>query len=45
VVAFRQASIPIAFILGLMFLKEENYAIRWVAIGLIVTGLITNALY
>jgi len=45
VVAFRQASIPIAFLLGIFILKEVNYAIRWVSILFIVIGLVMNAVY
>jgi len=45
VVAFRQASIPIAFFLGLILLREVSYPIRWLAIVFIVSGLIMNALY
>ena len=45
VVAFRQASIPIAFLLGIFILKEVNYAIRWVSILLIVIGLVINAAF
>lgn len=45
VVAFRQASIPIAFFLGLILLREVSYPIRWLAIALIVSGLIMNALH
>jgi len=45
VVAFRQASIPIAFLLGIFILKEMNYAIRWLAVVLIVIGLVVNAIY
>ncbi|NQZ31582.1 MAG: hypothetical protein HRU06_09920 [Oceanospirillaceae bacterium] len=45
VVAFRQASIPIAFLLGVFILKEMNYSIRWLAVLLIVIGLVMNAIY
>ena len=45
VVAFRQASIPIAFLLGVIFLKELSYCIRWIAVILILTGLVISALY
>lgn len=45
VVALRQASIPIAFLLGLVLLREASYPIRWIAISLIIAGLIVNGLY
>ncbi|NQY94695.1 MAG: hypothetical protein HRT43_11050 [Campylobacteraceae bacterium] len=45
VVAFRQASIPIAFILGLWVLKESSYMIRWIAVLIILVGLVISALY
>ncbi|EPJ44458.1 MAG: hypothetical protein OFPI_39860 [Osedax symbiont Rs2] len=45
VVAFRQASIPIAFLLGIFILKEVNYTIRWVAVSFVVIGLVINAVY
>jgi len=45
VVAFRQASIPIAFLLGIFILKEVNYTIRWIAVLFIVIGLVMNAIY
>ena len=45
VVAFRQASIPIAFLLGIFILKEVNYTIRWVAVLFVVIGLVINAVY
>jgi drug/metabolite transporter (DMT)-like permease len=45
VVAFRQASIPIAFLLGVIFLKEVSYRIRWIAVIFILLGLVISALY
>ncbi len=45
IVAFRQASIPIAFLLGILVIKEKSFGVRWLAIAFIIIGLIISALY
>ncbi len=45
VVAFRQASIPIAFLMGVFILKENSFPIRYLAIIIIIFALIASALY
>jgi drug/metabolite transporter (DMT)-like permease len=40
IIAFRQISIPIGFLLGVFLLKESNHKIKWVGIITISSGLI-----
>jgi drug/metabolite transporter (DMT)-like permease len=45
IVALRQISIPLAFLLGIFLLKEKAYTIRYFAILILSIGLLLNALY
>lgn len=38
--AFRQLSLPVSALLGLYILKEKITSVRWIALALIMTGLI-----
>ena len=42
--AFRQLSLPVSALLGYLILKEKITAIRWLALGLIMAGLILSVL-
>ena len=44
VVALRQVSIPIAFLLGILVLQESSYRVRWFAVLIISLGLVLSAL-
>ncbi len=45
VAAFRQLSIPLGALLGILFLKEPPYRPKIIGIGVVLTGLILVALY